>query len=223
MKCLLNHEPFPIIPELDVGILSPSDTTGIGEYLAKLGPSLDHLSLGFSSFDAGGDAEDFYLNCDLSHNTSLRSVHIHRLIDNWKTSLSSPVPWNLKSLARIQSRILKTISFSLYLSHASQLDVEDLPVDFDWDEIDRFFAEGNLPYLEIVRFDLFIDIIFGCWIGETIRRLEECLPLSHKKGLLRFSRGCTAVPASLRQYARAYTTVQDPLTSTFPQELTLDA
>jgi len=56
MRCFLNHDPFPDINKLDLGILSPSDTQAVGEYLARIGPTLDHLSLGFSSLDAGGDA-----------------------------------------------------------------------------------------------------------------------------------------------------------------------
>ncbi|KAF8911774.1 hypothetical protein CPB85DRAFT_1434810 [Mucidula mucida] len=54
---LLNQRP---IPHLNLGTsVAPSDAPSIGEYLAHCGPALRSLRLGFSSFDAGGDAEDF--------------------------------------------------------------------------------------------------------------------------------------------------------------------
>ncbi|KAJ3921286.1 hypothetical protein F5877DRAFT_65043 [Lentinula edodes] len=56
MKCFLSQKALPIIRELDLGLISPSDTEAIGEYIGRLGKDLASLSLGFSSLDAGGDA-----------------------------------------------------------------------------------------------------------------------------------------------------------------------
>lgn len=56
IRCFLSQYPLPIIRELNVGIVSPSDTEAIGEYIGRIGSHLSLLSLGFSSLDAGGDA-----------------------------------------------------------------------------------------------------------------------------------------------------------------------
>ncbi|KAF5356554.1 hypothetical protein D9758_008235 [Tetrapyrgos nigripes] len=181
LKCFLRHDPFPPITTLDVGVLSPTDTQVLGEYLMRLGSSLNHFSLGFSSFDAGGDAEDFYHNCDLSHNVSLQSITFHRLIDYWKYRLTSPVPWNLKTLSQIQSDVFQEISFSIYLDYLIELLA--FPIDFDWGEMDRFFTEGNLPHLRVVRFTLFIGHQVD--LHEATRTLGVYLPLTMEKRILR--------------------------------------
>ncbi|KAJ3783900.1 hypothetical protein GGU10DRAFT_272535 [Lentinula aff. detonsa] len=186
MECFLSQDPLPIISELDLGVVSPSDTEAIGKYLGRLGNNLTSLSLGFSSLDAGGDAEDFYLNCDLSLNTQLESIHFDRFLYFSEYRLTSPWLWISKIISSMCSTILTTICFSIYLPHDQLFESH---FEFCWSEMDQFFDQGlvMLPRFQHIQFRICfhsspeLDIL--PLVFSTIRRE---LPLCDKHGFPRF-------------------------------------
>ncbi|KAJ4468900.1 hypothetical protein J3R30DRAFT_3714404 [Lentinula aciculospora] len=184
LECFLSENSLPITRELDLGLISSSDTEAIGEYIGRLGDNLEALSLGFSSLDAGGDAEDFYLNCDLSRNTQLKSIHFDRLLYFSEYRLTNSWPWISKIISSLRSTALTTICFSIYIPHRR---LSESYFHFCWSELDQFFCQGLelLPHFERLQLRICFDhspqpdiipLVFAI--------LKRKLPLCDKGGLL---------------------------------------
>ncbi|KAK7047905.1 hypothetical protein VNI00_006233 [Paramarasmius palmivorus] len=191
MDCLLLQHPFPIVPRLDVGIVSPEDSWAIGQYVERLGSHLVELALGFHSLDAGGDAEDFYHACDLSLCTGLRSIYFKRFVSFWEYRLTSAVPWIIKILSRISTPVFEEISFGIHISHIDQLDPLDLPEDFDWEALDRSLSEISLPNFRTATFIIFIyssrnGDVYISDSTHVVNLIERYLPRSHERRVLNF-------------------------------------
>ncbi|KAG7097679.1 hypothetical protein E1B28_005005 [Marasmius oreades] len=187
MACLSSHIPFPVIPRLNFGIISPEDCEAYGQYIRRLGPGLFSLSLGFHSLDAGGDAEDFYKACDLCHATELFSIHFSRLVWYWDYRLTSPTPWIAKILSKISSPRFEEISFDIHISNLSQIHSERLPDDYDWSSLDVALdgLPERLPSFRLVTF--FIYVVSGSpSLLSAKDTLKSVLPLSSHRRILRF-------------------------------------
>ncbi|KAK0215680.1 hypothetical protein IW262DRAFT_1465368 [Armillaria fumosa] len=137
---LYSPESIPLIPHINLGYsVRPADTQSIGRYLSHLGEALQSLSLGFSSFDAGGDAEDFYLSADLGLNTALRHLRIDYFISNTEVSqVTSAGPWIVKILHQLNSAVLEMVDLGIAPWSADELDVQDGSID--WVDLDRLFS-----------------------------------------------------------------------------------
>ncbi|KAE9390309.1 hypothetical protein BT96DRAFT_889382 [Gymnopus androsaceus JB14] len=187
IRCLLSQDPLPTIRELDVGIVSPSDTEAIGEYISRIGPHLSFLSLGFSSLDAGGDAEDFYCNSDLSLNTGLKSIHFDRLVYFAEYRLTNPWLWISKIISTLCSAMLTHVCFSVYIPLEDPLDY----LDFCWPEMDQLFAKDittyRLPHFECLQLRLcFPHIPESDVLRLVIASIKRNLPLCDQGGVLQF-------------------------------------
>ncbi|KAF5382350.1 hypothetical protein D9757_012710 [Collybiopsis confluens] len=139
MECLLSLHPPPLILDLSLGLLSPSDVGAIGRYISYLGARLKVLSVGFSSLDAGGDAEDFYVQCPLSMCTGLESIHFEELVFMGAYRLTNPCPWIAKILSALRSPVLARVSFSIHLPAVDSL---SCLVDLQWSDIDQALAQA---------------------------------------------------------------------------------
>ncbi|KAF9064292.1 hypothetical protein BDP27DRAFT_1426048 [Rhodocollybia butyracea] len=186
MRCFLSQESLPLIKELDLGAVSPSDTEAIGEYLGRLGPVLSSLSFGFDSLDPGGDAEDFYHNCNLALNTSLKSLHYDPFVDFFVSSLTNPWPWISRTISTLHSNALTQICFSIHLITSRPL--IDC-VQFTWSEMDRFFANKlpttTLPRCTSLQLWIHFDDVLSPDLVQMIREfMTEQFPLCHENGLL---------------------------------------
>ncbi|KAJ3871841.1 hypothetical protein F5051DRAFT_180670 [Lentinula edodes] len=184
MKCFLSQKALPIIRELDLGLISPSDTEAIGEYIGRLGKDLASLSLGFSSLDAGGDAEDFYLNCNLSLNTQLESIHFDRLLYFAEYRLTNPWPWISRIISSIRSTALTTICFSIYLPHSH---LSNSYFHFCWSEMDQFFNQRMmmLPCFKHLQLRICFDFSPDPdMIPLVLDKIEKKLPLCNEGGIL---------------------------------------
>ncbi|KIK55055.1 hypothetical protein GYMLUDRAFT_48266 [Collybiopsis luxurians FD-317 M1] len=188
MGCLLSLHPPPLIRDLNLGLVSPSDAEAIGKYIAHLGPSLSSLSLGFSSLDAGGDAEDFYNHCPLSLNTGLESIHFDRLVYMGEYRLTISYPWIAKILSTLCSPLLTCVCFSIYLP---AIDPLSCLFDLYWSELDQVLAQrqgvADLSRFECVRFWLYFDEELGHGVLDSvIEKIQGHLPLCSQRGILRF-------------------------------------
>ncbi|KAK0496450.1 hypothetical protein EDD18DRAFT_1388737 [Armillaria luteobubalina] len=137
---LYSLESIPLVPHINLGYsVRPADTQSIGRYLSHLEETLQALSFGFSSFDAGGDAEDFYLSVDLGLNTALRHLRIDYFISNTEVSqVTSAGPWIVKILHQLNSAALGMVDLGIAPWLADGLDVQDEPID--WVDLDRLFS-----------------------------------------------------------------------------------
>ncbi|KAJ3840851.1 hypothetical protein F5878DRAFT_611900 [Lentinula raphanica] len=189
LECFMSCDTPPAISELDLGVISPADTEAIGRYLRRLGRSLTSLSLGFSSLDAGGDAEDFYLNCDLSLNTRLQTITFqHFFLIFMEYRFSDPWPWISKIISSMRSDALTTITFSLPTWSPMLLSA----INFEWCEtMDRFFSEGlaMLPRFKTLQFHVQFRCDEQCdydIVSDFISMIRKSLPRCDKTGLLEF-------------------------------------
>lgn len=121
MKCFLSQKVLPIIRELDLGLISPSDTEAIGEYIGRLGKDLGSLSLGFSSLDAGGDAGKWSIwgewvsltppsNRGFLFELWLKSKHPIGIYTLWPTPLFCRIPIDQSLAMDLEDYILNTLN-----------------------------------------------------------------------------------------------------------------
>jgi len=148
-----------VVETLDLGLVRPTDTPIIGQYLQFLGPSLAHLHVGFSSLDSGGDAgefessqlglsanflmflEDFYNACDLTANPQLKTLSFNRLVYHSDYQLTSAVPWIFAMLLRILPRPTLQVIFVLDVTSMDDLTRAEYPID--WKALDALITRGE--------------------------------------------------------------------------------
>ncbi|KIM81718.1 hypothetical protein PILCRDRAFT_821072 [Piloderma croceum F 1598] len=176
----LIHESEPSVESLSLGVIFSADVQSISNYLRRDGPFIEHLSFGFSDMDAGGDAEEFHTEVDLSLLTSLRYIRIEQFIFMDHFQLSSAVGWYPLILARIKSPYLEEVEFSIHISQMDQLDPPDFPID--WKSYDHLFAQGaGFKQLQRLTFLVFSKVDNGVMRNEIGKRLPE----SDARGILR--------------------------------------
>ncbi|KAG7446973.1 uncharacterized protein BT62DRAFT_931546 [Guyanagaster necrorhizus] len=179
---LCSLEPIPLIPHIDLGYsVRPADTRSIGTYLSHLGEALQTLTFGFWSFDAGGDAEDFYLSADLGLNASLRRLRVDYFISNMEVSqVTSAGPWIVKMLHRLNPAALENVDLGISPWSGDELDTEDDSID--WVDLDQLFS-GRLSGARL-RF-----LVYGYAVFEQIcEGLKDRLATCSQRGNLLIER-----------------------------------
>ncbi|KAK0482372.1 hypothetical protein IW261DRAFT_1333683 [Armillaria novae-zelandiae] len=185
---LCSFESIPLIPHIDLGYsVRPADTQSIGRYLSHLGEVSQSLSFGFSSFDAGGDAEDFYLSADLGLNTALRHLRIDCFISNAEVSqVTSAGPWVVKILHQLNSAALEMVDLGIAPWSGDELDVQDEPID--WADLDRLFS-GRLAGARL-RF-----LVYGhARFEQVCKGLKDRLASCSQRGNLLIERSSAPFP-----------------------------
>lgn len=185
---LYSLESIPLIPHINLGYsVRPADTQSIGTYLSHLGEALQTLAFGFSSFDAGGDAEDFYLSANLGLNTTLRHLRIDYFISNTEVSqVTSAGPWIVKILHQLNSAALDTVELGIAPWSVDELDAQDEPID--WVDLDRLFS-GRLAGAHL-RF-----LVYGhAHFEQVCKGLKDRLASCSQRGNLLIERSTAPFP-----------------------------
>ncbi|KAK0449574.1 uncharacterized protein EV420DRAFT_1243022, partial [Desarmillaria tabescens] len=178
-------EPIPLIPHINLGYsVRPADTQSIGTYLSHLGDALQTLTFGFWSFDAGGDAEDFYLAVNLGLNTALRHLRVDYFISNVEVSqVTSAGPWVVKILHQLNPAALERVDLGISPWSVDELDAEADSID--WVDLDRLFS-GRLGGARL-RFLVYGHVDFE----QVCRALKDRLASCSQRGNLLIER-CSA-------------------------------
>lgn len=157
-----------------LGIVSPSDVNAISRLLQRSGPHLRALQFSFESFDAGGDAEDFFNGVDLSLNTRLRFLQIDgfMLFHSRGASLTTPEHWVLKILSTLQSPSVEEIALEV-ASNVLCLDEEDLSAVV---ALDAILSEPKFGKLRTLR--------FPSNKTEQLQKLRGLMPCTKTKGII---------------------------------------
>ncbi|PBK80526.1 hypothetical protein ARMGADRAFT_1171809 [Armillaria gallica] len=180
-------ETIPLIPHINLGYsVRPADTQSIGTYLSHIGKALQTLAFGFWSFDAGGDAEDFYLSANLGLNTALHHLRIDYFISNGEVSqVTSAGPWIVKILHQLNSAALEMVDLGIAPWSADELDAQDEPID--WVDLDRLFS-GRLAGARL-RF-----LVYGhAHFGQVCKGLKDRLASCSQRGNLLIERSSAPV------------------------------
>ncbi|KAK0204176.1 hypothetical protein DFS33DRAFT_1337404 [Desarmillaria ectypa] len=184
-RWLCSLEPIPLIPHIDLGYsVRPADTQSIGTYLSRLGETLQTLTFGFWSFDAGGDAEDLYLSANLGLNTTLRHLRVDYFISNTEVSqVTSAGPWVLKILHQLNPSTLEKVDLGIAPWSLDELDAQDEPID--WVDLDRLFSE------QLARARLRFLVYGHAHFEQVCKGLKDRLASCSERGNLLIER-CTA-------------------------------
>ncbi|KIY61811.1 hypothetical protein CYLTODRAFT_203466 [Cylindrobasidium torrendii FP15055 ss-10] len=127
----------PLIAHLNLSSsVSPSGVPSIAQYLQRVGPQLRTLRLGFESFDAGGDAEDFVKGVNLEANAAgLKELWVDSFIGSWEiTQVSTAGKWIIRLLEQLQTAPQRVLSL-VVLEICGDVDAQSCEVN--WKRLEK--------------------------------------------------------------------------------------
>ncbi|TFK41619.1 hypothetical protein BDQ12DRAFT_646138 [Crucibulum laeve] len=172
-EAVTDHVPSTRIPleELSLPDILPGEVGFIGRFLRSLGPSLNHLEIGFLMYGSDvSTARDILGAVDLSLNANLRIICIHQVVlyqfpfsapspsaSHFVTMntdilpfmmFNSPYAWIFALLSTVGSSSITQVTFHMWLSTESQLDV------IDWQCLNRILSKSAFRNLQDICFSI---------------------------------------------------------------------
>lgn len=157
-----DHLTPPRLTHLALPEIFPNEGHLLGSLLRTLGASLENLEIGFLSHGSdNSDDRDMFSLVDLSYNTQLKTIACHQVVlfhfpfRDFSTTafqssndLTSRYRWVTDILGTIQSRKILQVTFHVWLSAESQLDL------INWSALIRILLSPPLAELRHLRFSV---------------------------------------------------------------------